>query len=431
MKRKFYKILIEWKNKNINTPLMVVGARQIGKTYIIDEFCKNEFEDYIYINLMEKQSITKIFEEDSDFETKVKKIELELNKKIIPEKTIVFIDEIQESEKAISSLKAFCESKLKYRIICAGSLLGVKIRRFKSSFPVGKVQIEFMHPMDFEEFLNALDKQMWVDEIKRCYENLEEISIHDKLIDMYRTYLCIGGMPAAVLEYKNVNEDILLWNKNILKNIILSYLADMNKYTLNNNESIKIEKIYNTIPNSLAKENKKFKYVDIEKGANKRAFESAIDWLEASEMIYKCKCVNKVEQPLKVYTQEDKFKLYLSDVGILISLLEIEFSEIILNENFMFKGAIAENYVAQAFSTNNISLYYWNSGNKAEIDFLLYNKDGIIPVEVKAGDNTQSKSLNVYKEKYNPKYCIRLSAKNFGFKNGIKSIPLYATFCIK
>lgn len=431
MKRKFYKVLIEWKNKNINTPLMVVGARQIGKTYIIDEFCKNEFEDYIYINLMEKQSITKIFEEDSDFETKVKKIELELNKKIIPEKTIVFIDEIQESEKAISSLKAFCESKLKYRIICAGSLLGVKIRRFKSSFPVGKVQIEFMHPMDFEEFLNALDKQMWVDEIKRCYENLEEISIHDKLIDMYRTYLCIGGMPAAVLEYKNVNEDILLWNKNILKNIILSYLADMNKYTLNNNESIKIEKIYNTIPNSLAKENKKFKYVDIEKGANKRAFESAIDWLEASEMIYKCKCVNKVEQPLKVYSQEDKFKLYLSDVGILISLLEIEFSEIILNENFMFKGAIVENYVAQAFSTNNISLYYWNSGNKAEIDFLLYNKDGIIPVEVKAGDNTQSKSLNVYKEKYSPKYSIRLSTKNFGFTNGIKSIPLYATFCIK
>lgn len=431
MKRKFYKVLIEWKNKNINTPLMVVGARQIGKTYIIDEFCKNEFEDYIYINLMEKQSITKIFEEDSDFETKVKKIELELNKKIIPEKTIVFIDEIQESEKAISSLKAFCESKLKYRIICAGSLLGVKIRRFKSSFPVGKVQIEFMHPMDFEEFLNALDKQMWVDEIKRCYENLEEISIHDKLIDMYRTYLCIGGMPAAVLEYKNVNEDILLWNKNILKNIILSYLADMNKYTLNNNESIKIEKIYNTIPNSLAKENKKFKYVDIEKGANKRAFESAIDWLEASEMIYKCKCVNKVEQPLKVYSQEDKFKLYLSDVGILISLLEIEFSEIILNENFMFKGAIVENYVAQAFRTNNISLYYWNSGNKAEIDFLLYNKDGIIPVEVKAGDNTQSKSLNVYKEKYSPKYSIRLSTKNFGFTNGIKSIPLYATFCIK
>ena len=418
MKRKFYNILSNWKNKNINTPLMVVGARQIGKTYIIDEFCKNEFEDYIYINLMEKQSIVKIFEENLDFEIKVRRIELELNKKIIPEKTVVFIDEIQESENAISSLKAFCESNLNYRIICAGSLLGVKIRRFKSSFPVGKVQIEFMHPMDFEEFLIALDKQMWVNEIKRCYENLEEISIHDKLIDMYRIYLCIGGMPASVLEYKNVNEDILLWNKNILKNIILSYLADMNKYTLSNNES-------------LAKENKKFKYADIEKGANKRGFESAIDWLESSEMIYKCKYINKVEPPLKVYAQDDTFKLYLSDIGILTSLLEIQFSEILLNENFMFKGAIVENYVAQAFRANNISLYYWNSGNKAEVDFLLYNKDGIIPVEVKAGDNTQSKSLNIYKEKYNPKYSIRISTKNFGFTNGIKSIPLYATFCIR
>ncbi len=431
MKRKFYKVLMDWKNRNINTPLMVVGARQIGKTYIIDEFCKNEFEDYIYINLMEKPGIVKIFEEDSDFETKVKKLELELNRKIIPNKTIVFIDEIQESEKAISSLKAFCESSLGYRIVCAGSLLGVKIRRFKSSFPVGKVQIEFMHPMDFEEFLIALDKQMWVDEIKRCYENLEEISIHDKLIDMYRAYLCIGGMPAAILDYKNVNEDILLWNRNILKNIILSYLADMNKYTLNNSEAVKIEKVYNTIPSSLAKENKKFKYVDIEKGANRREFESAIDWLESSEMVYKCKYVNKVEIPLKVYAQDNTFKLYLSDIGILTSLLEIEFSEILLNENFMFKGAIVENYVAQAFIANNISLYYWNSGNKAEVDFLLYNKDGIIPVEVKAGNNTQSKSLNIYKEKYNPKYSIRISTKNFGFANGIKSIPLYATFCIK
>jgi len=431
MKRKFYNVLMDWKNRNINTPLMVVGARQIGKTYIIDEFCKNEFEDYIYINLMEKPGIVKIFEEDSDFEMKVKKLELELNKKIIPNKTIVFIDEIQESEKAISSLKAFCESNLNYRIICAGSLLGVKIRRFKSSFPVGKVQIEFMHPMDFEEFLIALDKQMWVDEIKRCYENLEEISIHDKLIDMYRTYLCIGGMPAAILDYKNVNEDILLWNRNILKNIILSYLADMNKYTLNNSESVKIEKVYNTIPSSLAKENKKFKYVDIEKGANRREFESAIDWLESSEMVYKCKYINKVEIPLKVYTQDNTFKLYLSDIGILTSLLEIEFSEILLNENFMFKGAIVENYVAQAFIANNISLYYWNSGNKAEVDFLLYNKDGIIPVEVKAGNNTQSKSLNIYREKYNPKYSIRISTKNFGFTNGIKSIPLYAAFCIK
>lgn len=430
MKRKFYEVLKTWKQTNIETPLMVVGARQIGKTYIINEFCKNEFEDYIYINFMEKPSIVDIFEEKSDFETKVKKIELELNKKIIPEKTVIFFDEIQESETAISSLKLFCESPLPYKIVCAGSLLGVKIHRFHSSFPVGKVKIEFMHPMDFEEFLLALGKEMWIEEIKRCYKNLEEISIHEKLLELYRTYLCIGGMPAAIKAYKDVNEEILLWDKNIVKDIIMSYLADMNKYTLNSLESVKIEKVYRTIPTILSKDNKKFQYSDIDKGANKRGFESSIDWLKSSDMIYQCHLVNKIEPPLKVYEQLDYFKLYLNDVGLLTSLLEISFSDILLDNNFMFKGAIAENYVAQALATNNISLHYWKSHNSAEIDFLLYNEDGIIPIEVKAKDNTKSKSLNIYMQKYQPKYAIRISAKNFGFANNIKSIPLYAAFLI-
>ena len=260
MKRKFYNVLLDWKNNNIKTPLMVVGARQIGKTYIIDEFCKNEFKEYIYINLMERQSVVNIFEEKSDFETKVKKLELELNKKIEGESTVIFFDEVQESETLISSLKAFCESQKKYKIICAGSLLGVKIHRFHASFPVGKVRIEFMYPMDFEEFLLALGKEMWVDEIKRCYNNLEEISIHDKLLELYRTYLCIGGMPEAIKDYIKVKEEILLTNKKIVKNVIISYLADMNRYTLNNTESIKIEKVYKAIPATLAKENRKFQY---------------------------------------------------------------------------------------------------------------------------------------------------------------------------
>ena len=431
MKRKFYNTLLNWKNTNIETPLMVIGARQIGKTYIIKEFCQNEFEDFIYINLWERPNFVKIFDEKIDFESKIRKIELELNKKINPEKTIIFFDEIQESEGAISSLKAFCESEQPYKIVCAGSLLGVKVKRFHSPFPVGKVRIEYMYPMDFEEFLLALNKEMWIEEIKRCYETLEEISIHEKLLELYRTYLCIGGMPAAIKAYKESNEEILLWNKNIIKDIITSYLADMNRYTDNSSESVKNEKVYNAIPSSLAKENKKFKYVDIENGANKRTFESSIDWLISSNMIYKCSLVNKCEPPLKVYVQDDTFKLYLSDVGILTSLLELNFSDILLNTTFMYKGAIAENYVAQALQTNGISLYYWNSGNTAEIDFLINNKDGIIPIEVKASNNTKSKSLNVYKEKYNLPYAIRLSTKNFGYANDIKSIPLYATFLIK
>ena len=430
MKRKFYETLLKWKNDGMEKPLMVVGARQIGKTYIIEEFCRNEFKEYIYINLLEKTSIKNIFEEESDFETKVKKLELELNKKIT-EKTIVFFDEVQESEGLISSLKAFCESEKKYNIVCAGSLLGVKIKRFKSSFPVGKIKIEYMYPMDFEEFLIALGKEMWVDEIKKCYENLKEISIHEKLLELYRVYLCIGGMPEAVENYIKVNEEILLWDKSIVKDIKTSYLADMNKYTESNIESVKIEKVYNTIPNILAKENRKFKYSEIEKTANKRNFENAIDWLIASNLVYQCFLVNKIEPPIKAFKQEDYFKLYLSDVGLLTSALEINLSDILLDKNFMLKGAITENYVAQVFRTNGISLYYWKSRNMAEVDFLLYNDDGIIPVEVKASDNKKSKSLKVYMEKYNPKYSIRLSTKNFGFNNKIKSIPLYAAFLVK
>lgn len=430
MQRKFYEVLKNWKSNDCKIPLMVVGARQIGKTYIIDEFCKNEFDDYIYINFMKQPNIVKIFEEDTEFEVKVRKFELEINKKINPENTVIFFDEIQESEKTITSLKFFCESELPYKIICAGSLLGVKLHRFHSSFPVGKVQIKFMYPMDFEEFLWALDKKMWADEIRRCYNNLEEISIHDKLMELYRTYLCIGGMPEAIKEYKKVNEEILLWNQNSVKDIILSYIADMTRYTTSSIETIKIEKVYKTIPTILAKENKKFKYVEIEKKASKREYESAIDWLVSSNLVYQCTLVNKIEAPLKAFEQLDYFKLYVNDVGILTSLLEIKFSDILLNNNFMLKGAIAENYVAQAFATNGITLNYWKSKNNAEIDFLLYNDDGIIPVEVKADENTKAKSFNLYMEKYKPKYGIRISAKNFGFNNNIKSIPLYAVFCI-
>ena len=430
MKRKFYEVLLNWKENNINTPLMVVGVRQIGKTYLIDQFCKQEFKDYIYINFMENQNIVNIFSEKLNFEDKIKKIELELNRKI-NEDTILFFDEIQISEEAISSLKLFCESSFPFKIVCAGSLLGVKINRFSSSFPVGKVRIEYMYPMDFEEFLNALGKDMWVDEIKRCFNTMEKISIHDKLINLYRLYLCVGGMPEAVKNFKNVNEDILLFNKRIIKDIIISYKADMSKYTKTTNESLKIERIYDKIPSILAKENKKFQYSDIDKNANKRDYESAVNWLISSNMVYECNLVNKIEVPLKVYEDKEYFKLYLSDVGILTSLLEINYRDILLNNNFMFKGSIAESYVAQVFRANEISLYYWKSGNKAEVDFLLYNDDGIIPVEVKASDNNKSKSLNIYVEKYKPKYAIRLSTKNFGFEKNIKSIPLYAAFLIK
>ena len=429
MKRKFYRTLLEWKENYVETPLMVVGARQIGKTYLINEFCKNEFENYIYINLVESPNIINIFEEKISFSKKIQKLELELEKTIDIEKTIIFFDEIQESEEIITSLKFFSENT--YKIICAGSLLGVKLNRFHSSFPVGKVRIELMNSMDFEEFLMALSKDMWIEEIKKCYQKNKATSIHEQLLELYRTFLCVGGMPESINEFKRVDENILRWDNRVLKNIAISYLADMNKYTLNNKESIKNEKVYKTIPSILAKENKKFKYSEIEKGAEKRNYESSIDWLVSANMVYKCNLVNNVETPLKAYSQENMFKLYLNDVSLLTMLLEIGCPDIILNRPFMYKGTIAENYVAQALFSNSLGLYYWTSSGSAEIDFLIDTDDGVIPIEVKSGDNIRSQSLEMFMKKYKSKYAIRLSSRNFGFFNNIKSVPLYACFCIE
>lgn len=431
MKRKIYNELIKWKKEDINTPLMVVGARQIGKTYTIDEFCKNEFTNYIYINLLNNKEIIEIFKENINTEEKIKKMELSLGHTIDYENTIIFFDEIQESEELISALKFFCESKVSYKIICAGSLLGVKINRFHSSFPVGKVRIITMYPMNFEEFLWAMDYEIAIPEIKRCYQENVKMSdsIHEKLLNYYRMFLCVGGMPRMVLSLKETQK-ILEVDKSIASNIYKEYLMDMNKYVTNVTEGIKNETIYNSIPSQLANLSNKFQYGKINNNARKRDYETSLDWLISSKMVLRSNLVKKVEIPLKAYIDDDYFKLYLSDIGLLVSILEIRYNDIMLNKEFMYKGVLAENYVATELIHNYETLYYWQSGNRAEIDFLINAKDGIIPIEVKANTNNNSKSLNLYMEKYKPSFAIRISSKNFGFENNIKSVPLYATFCI-
>ena len=431
MKRKIYNELKKRKKEDINTPLMVVGARQIGKTYTIDEFCKNEFTNYIYINLLNNKEIIEIFKENINTEEKIKKMELSLGHTIDYENTIIFFDEIQESEELISALKFFCESKVSYKIICAGSLLGVKINRFHSSFPVGKVRIINMYPMNFEEFLWAMDYEIAIPEIKRCYQENVKMSdsIHEKLLNYYRMFLCVGGMPRMVLSLKETQK-ILEVDKSIASNIYKEYLMDMNKYVTNVTEGIKNETIYNSIPSQLANLSNKFQYGKINNNARKRDYETSLDWLISSKMVLRSNLVKKVEIPLKAYIDDDYFKLYLSDIGLLVSILEIRYNDIMLNKEFMYKGVLAENYVATELIHNYETLYYWQSGNRAEIDFLINAKDGIIPIEVKANTNNNSKSLNLYMEKYKPSFAIRISSKNFGFENNIKSVPLYATFCI-
>lgn len=432
MRRKFYEQLLNWKNNNVLMPLMVIGARQVGKTYIINEFCKNEFEDYIYINLLDNKSIISFFEENIDTKEKIAKMELYLNRKIT-ENTVLFFDEIQESEQLISALKYFCESDFPYKVVCAGSLLGVKLNRFKSSFPVGKVRILKMYPMNFEEFLLAIGEDMAIEKIKECYKNNEPMdeALHEKYLKYYRLYLCVGGMPEAVNNLINNKLDILSFDKEILNSIVISYLADMTKYVSNKFESAKIERIYNTIPKQLLKENKKFMYSEIEKNARRRDYYMSLEWLISSNLVIPSYFVNKFEIPLKGYMDSDSFKLYLSDVGLLSSILNIPYNKLVLGDKMEYLGTIAENYVANELKSNGFDLYYYSLSRILEIDFLIESNEGVIPIEVKASDNVKSKSLNYYMEKYKAKYAIRISTKNFGFDNNIKSVPLYAIFAIK
>ena len=431
MKRKVYNKLLKWKNENVKIPYMLVGARQTGKTYILKEFCEKEFENFIYVNLESMKNIKEIFEKTFIPEEIIFYMETILNIDIDIQKTVIFIDEIQVSEKAINSLKYFCESEKEYKIICAGSLLGVKINRFKSSFPVGKVWIDYLYPMDFEEFLMAIDQEKLLEAIEQSYETMTPLldALHQKALKYYYDYICIGGMPVAILDYIKKDQNVLRFDDNINEIILTSYMADMAKYTVNM-ESVRNAKIYNSIPAQLGKENKKFKYSLIEKSARAREYESSLDWLISSNMVIKCNSIKVPQSPLKAYIDEN-FKIYLSDMGLLRTLAKISVNEIISNRNMLYKGILAENYVAEVLYAKDREIFYWqvNSG-MYEVDFLI-NVDGdIIPIEVKASDNTTSKSLNYYIGRYKPKYSIRISTKNFEFSNNIKSIPLYAVHLI-
>lgn len=289
-----------------------------------------------------------------------------------------------------------------------------------------------MYPMNFEEFLMATGKEMLLNKIKECYSNMEVMPsfAHEQALTFYKQYLCVGGMPESVSNFIENGLDILKYDSQIISNIIEMYIADMKKYVKSNIESVKIEKVYKNIPSQLAKDKKTFKYSLLDEEGRKRKYETPIEWLVSSGMVLSSYKIKKPEIPLKVYIDEDMFKLYLSDVGLLTSITEIKYPDIMLERAFEFKGAITENYIAQEFISNDTSLYYWTYGRNAEVDFIIYNDDGIIPVEVKSGNNVKSTSLNSYIRENKPKYAIRISSKNFGFENNIKSIPLYATFLI-
>jgi predicted AAA+ superfamily ATPase len=431
IERKIENSLSQWKNNKSSLPLMLIGARQTGKTFTISKFCDSNYEHKIELNFLQNESYKSFFESSLNPSDIIENIEIYFHTTINHEKTVIFLDEIQECEQAISSLKFFAESKTKYNIISAGSLLGVRINRLKTAFPVGKVQIEYMYPLDFEEFLWAVDEKILSEKIRQSFvENKPFIPvIHEKAITLYKTFLFLGGMPAVINDYIDNSHKITSVLSKIKDDIITGYMADMAKYSENIN-SIRILKVYNSIKEQLAQPQKKFKYKLVEERGSKQKFETAIEWLLQAGLVLISPLITNPVRPLKPNENNKSFKLYLSDVGLLVHLAGIKLFDIFQNKDFNYIGALTENFVAQTFVSKNEKIYYWSSGNEAEVDFLLSQEKGIIPCEVKSSDNVKSKSLSVYISTYTPQYSIRISTKNFGFDNGIKSVPLYATHCI-
>lgn len=429
MKRKIYTDLVEWKNASGRKPLIVNGARQVGKSYILQEFGKNEFENYIIVNLETDKALADKFEENITPKPLIQYLESAHSQRITPGKTLIVFDEIQASERALTSLKYFCEQAPEYHVVAAGSLLGVAINRKQYSFPVGKVDEITLFPMDFEEFLWANNREMLADSIREHYNLNEPLNVHSIAIDFYNQYLIVGGMPAAVKEYIATNSFVAV--ADIQNRILNEYIADMAKYA-ENSTSIKIRACYESIPAQLAKENRKFQYSVVQRGGSTTIFGESIEWLKYAGVILKCQKTTQGTMPIKVYVDLSDFKLYMADVGMLTMQSGIVTQAILspLDIESPFMGAIAENYVAQAFASNRIALLYWKNENTAEVDFVIQKGVDVIPIEVKSGIRVRSKSLNIFMEKYKCLYGIRISKKNFGFENGIKSVPLYATFCI-
>ena len=432
MYRKIFGYLKAWKESPYRKPLILQGARQVGKTHSVLTFGKQEYENVAYFNFETDTRLKETFDENITPDYLIPILSRISNQTIIKEKTLRFFDEIQLCERALTSLKYFYEQTPEYHIIVAGSLLGIAVNRQQFSFPVGKVDMKTLYPMDMEEFLMAMGEDELILDIKKSFNEDSPMPavLHNTAMEYYRKYLVIGGMPECVSKFKETENYQLVRHTQDM--ILLSYLNDMSKYNITN-EIKKTRLVYDNITVQLSKENTKFQYKLVKSGGRASEFENAIEWLTLSGITSKIYGLEDIQKPLENYKNVDSFKIYISDIGLLCAKKEIVPEDILylskeLND---FKGGMTENYVNIHLNINGYTQYYWkdNKGTM-EVDFIIMREGKIIPIEVKSADNTRAKSLNNYIKKYNPEYAIKISSKNFGFENNIKSIPLYAVFCI-
>lgn len=431
MYRKIMDFLKTWKESEYRKPLILQGARQVGKTYSILEFGRTHYENVAYFNFETNPKLMKTFEENISPDYLLPILSHIAGQTIVKEKTLIVFDEVQLCERALTSLKYFCEDAPDYHVIVAGSLLGVAVNRAKFSFPVGKVDMKTLYPMDMEEFMLALGEEKLADQIREHFMQNTPLpsALHDAAMQIYRRYLVIGGMPECVMQYIQTKDYILI--RHTQDTILASYLNDMSKYN-NLNEIKKTRLAYDNITVQLSKKNTRFQYKLIKKGGRAAEFENAIEWLTLSGIVSQVYKVEQIRKPLENYRDIDAFKIYVSDLGLLCAKKNLAVNDVLymVEELNDFKGGMTENYVNTQLIINGYTTYYWESERGAEIDFVIQREGQLIPIEVKSADNTKAKSLKVYMDAYKPAYAIKLSAKNFGMEGNKKIVPLYAAFCI-
>ncbi len=423
MKRHLLNKLVEWKVSANRKPLIIQGARQVGKTWLMKTFAEKEFKQVIYLNFESSDRLRNMFAADFNIQRILSVIEIESKQKIDTKNCLLIFDEIQEAEKGLTALKYFYELEPEFYIVAAGSLLGISLQK-NSSFPVGKVDFLQLFPLSFVEFLENTGEGMLATQVSK--KNWDVVSsFHEKLVEKLRLYYFIGGMPEAVANY--IENNNLETVRTIQQKIIIGYENDFAKHAPN--EIVpKIRLVWQSLISQLAKENRKYIYGQIKKGARAKDFEAAINWLVGAGLVLKVNRIEKPALPLNAYADFDAFKLFLLDIGLLNAIGNVD-QKILLEKNNIlteFKGALTEQFVCQQLKIKQ-EIYYWAvASSTAEIDFVLQHQNEIIPIEVKAEENSKSKSLKIYATKFSPKTAIRTSMNMYRKENWLTNIPLYA-----
>lgn len=425
IKRDIIDKLKAWKENPRRKPLVLQGARQVGKSWALKKFGKEYFADIVYINFDTMPGVKEDFKRTKEPQKLIKAMEMMTGKAISASSTLIIFDEIQECNEALNSLKYFCEDAPEYAVVCAGSLLGVALNRSGASFPVGKVAFMTLYPISFAEYLRASDEKLY-----HAYQMIDGVMalpevIHRQLTDAYKLYLVVGGMPEVVSLYIDTRS----WDevKSLQDAILQSYSLDFAKH-INNKDIPRVFQVWGNLQDQLAREDKKFRYADIQKGARAREYEGAIEWLCLAGLVHKVSAVETPRLPLSAYKKSNAFKLYLNDVGLLGRKFSLDAGTVLTGDNLFteFKGVMAENYVLQSLVRQfGNQHYYWISGNTAEVEFVLQDAGLIVPVEVKADKNVTAKSLTFYRKQYMPQLSIRLSTLNMRQDGDLLNLPLY------